>query len=1034
MFRFPLLSLLQLLLPTTAAIAALLTPLYFSERQALLKELRVEQESKLENINLMLANTFGDTVNDLKVLASLHLWHELVDSTAREQREDIDQEAQDTVEQWHHFKKYYDLLYVLDSRGRIRFQWRAMPQITPRSPLQATPPYWPLLRELAPDQVFVSPVDIIETESLRFPLPVVYVGVPLYHQSTRKGVLLLRYQVNHLFEALLGICNTQGGLCLLANNQGYWLLGEDIREQWGFHFPERRQFTVRQQYPLLWQQMQHQSRGSLFSADGLFVYQSFSPLKEDSVSAESAAHSSRLQSNIRWWLIGFVPNSSIELYLERLNRDFLLSFTALCLLAAVAVLLIARDRQRKRSLQKLLETSNARFRSVSEMAPVGIFTLDAQGQPTFLNQRLLQLLQVHSLEEAQQRWIERLHPEDRDRVLKAWATCQQQRVPFHEKFRIVHHDSSSHWINARIIPLQQSSATDSFVGTWEDISQMMEQQKLLETARQAAEEASRAKSEFLATMSHEIRTPMNAIIGLTGLLLDTPLNPQQQEFVNTIRLSGDALLAVINDILDFSKIESGKLELESYPFNLCTCVEEVLDLLASRAAEREVELAADIDAGVPCTVIGDMGRLRQVLVNLIGNAIKFTQKGNVTLYVKAMPTPMSQYEFMPSYYSYLFAIQDTGIGISPAGMNRLFKPFSQVDASTTRQYGGTGLGLVICQRLVERMGGQIWVESKKAGEPLTVGGTPPAAYESIPIPESGSVFYFTVRFLLNPKSAPEAVDDTCHLANRRVLIVDDNATNRQILALQTKKWNMHPLVADSGASALTLLQQQGVPDVAILDLQMPEMDGLALARQIRTAYGQLPLILLTSLGNTLTESEKTLFSSLISKPVKQSTLYNALNNLFCEKQKAVSSKPATAPSFEQLKTELPPLRILVAEDNKVNQMVALRILEKLGYRGDIAANGLEVLDAVQRQPYDVILMDMQMPEMDGITATREVTQLFQGLKKPRPRIIAMTANAMESDRQLCLDAGMDDYVSKPIHLEELVRALRQCQPLQTPTT
>ncbi|BCX12917.1 MAG: hybrid sensor histidine kinase/response regulator [Thermosynechococcus sp.] len=1032
MFRLPLLSFIQLFLPTTAVIAALLVPPYLSERQALLKQLRVDQESKLEQIDFTLANTLANAVNAPKGLASLHLWHALIDGTARE--EEIDQEAREVVQEWHRFKGDYDLLYVLDTSGRIRFQWSATPQIKPPAPLKAIHPYWPILRQLTPNQVFVSPMEVIETQSQRFPLPVLYVGVPLYHQSTPRGVLVVRYQVNSLFQALLRTCSAQRGWCLLADNRGYWLLGEDIREQWGFHFPDRQQFTVRHQYPLLWQQMQRQPRGSLFSPDGLFVYQSFSPWQEDETPAEGVVYLSGSQPSIRWWLIAFLPNSSIELDLDRLNRNFLIFFAALCIPAAVVVLLISRDRQRKRTLQKLLETSDARFRSVSEMAPVGIFTLDAQGQPTFLNRRLLQLLQVPTAEEAQGQWIERLHPEDRDRVLKAWTACQQQRVPFHEKFRIVHHDNSSHWINARIIPLPESSATDSFVGTWEDISQMMEQQKLLEAARQAAEEASRAKSEFLATMSHEIRTPMNAIIGLTGLLLDTPLNPQQQEFVNTIRVSGDALLAVINDILDFSKIESGKLELESYPFNLRTCVEEVLDLLASRAAEREVELAAHIDAGVPCAVIGDMGRLRQVLVNLIGNAIKFTQKGNVTLYVKATPTPMSQYEFMPSYYSYLFAIQDTGIGISPAGMNRLFKPFSQVDASTTRQYGGTGLGLVICQRLVERMGGQIWVESKKAGEPLIVAGTPLAAYESIPIPESGSVFYFTTRFLLNPKPAPEPMDDTCYLENRRVLIVDDNATNRQILALQTKKWNMQALVAESGASALTLLQQQGVPDVAILDLQMPEMDGVTLARQIRTAYGQLPLILLTSLGNTLTESEKALFCTLISKPVKQSTLYNALNNLFCEKQKTAFPKPATALSFEDLKAELPPLRILVAEDNKVNQMVALRILEKLGYRGDIAANGLEVLDAVQRQPYDVILMDMQMPEMDGITATREVTQLFQGLKKPRPRIIAMTANAMESDRQLCLDAGMDDYVSKPIHLEELVRALRQCQPLQTPTT
>ncbi|QEQ00203.1 response regulator [Thermosynechococcus sp. CL-1] len=1031
MFRFPLFSFIKLFLPTTAVIAALLTPLYFSQRHALLKDLQLQEEYKLERSRLLLRMILDDAVEELRALMALQVLSNLMEASAGEEAHE---KAKAGLAAWQRLKKHYDQFYFFDPEGRVRFQWHATPKATDAAATKTIDRYWPILQRLTPNQIFISPLDIIEGTGISLAQPVLYIGVPLYQKAAPRGVLLVRYRASHLLNQLINNCNLGNSSCLLADDQGYWFIAENNHQEWGFHYPERQQFTIRNQYPLLWQQMQRRPRGSLLSPQGLFVYQAFFPLKANYLSADRATNSARDSSSTRWWLVSRLSDTLLAQYSRRLHQEFLVLFAALSVLAAGALLIIARDRQRKEQLRELLRSSEARFRSVSKMAPVGIFTLDAEGRPTFLNQALLDLLGVNSLEEAEQQWIERLHPEDRDRVLKAWAGCQRKRVPLNERFRVVQEDGSSRWIRARIIPLQQSRGKDRFVGTWEDISQMIQQQEFLEQARRAAEEASRAKSEFLATMSHEIRTPMNAIIGLTGLVLDTPLNPQQREFVNTIRLSGDALLAIINDILDFSKIESGKLQLESYPFNLCNCVEEVLDLLASRASDRQVELAAHIEPGIPYEVIGDMGRLRQVLVNLMGNAIKFTQGGNVTLYLKGMPAPMSQYEFMPCYYSYWFAIQDTGIGISPTGMARLFQPFMQVDASTTRHYGGTGLGLVICQRLVEHMGGQIWVESKTATDPLAVGGTPPANYESIPIEESGSVFYFTVKFLVNPRAIAKESRGVGHLENRRVLIVDDNATNRQILALQTKNWKMHPLVAESGPKALVLLQQQALPDVAILDLQMPEMDGISLARKIRATYTQLPLILLTSLGNTLPESETALFSALISKPVKQSTLYNVFNHLFGQEPTTVSPKPAAALSFEDLKAGLPPLRILIAEDNKVNQMVALRILEKLGYRGDIAANGLEVLDAVQRQPYDVILMDMQMPEMDGITATREVINLFQQLNQPRPRIIAMTANAMESDRQLCLDAGMDDYVSKPINLEDLVRALRQCHPLQTSTT
>jgi CheY-like chemotaxis protein len=514
------------------------------------------------------------------------------------------------------------------------------------------------------------------------------------------------------------------------------------------------------------------------------------------------------------------------------------------------------------------------------------------------------------------------------------------------------------------------------------------------------------------------------------------LTEQQHEFLSTIRASSDALLNLINDILDFSKIESGRLDIESYPFDLRACVEEALDLLASRATERGLELAYHMSSQTPTAVSGDMGRLRQILVNLIGNAIKFTATGEVVVYVEGQPVAPTEahadHHHVP--YTFQFAIRDTGIGISPQGVSRLFQPFSQVDASTTRHYGGTGLGLAICKRLTGVMGGTIWLESRDAQGELAQGGEPPPSFDRIAIPQTGSIFYFTVTMPVSLQAeAQKAERSLASLQDRTVLIVDDNATNRQILTLQTQSWLMTSQAFADGESALAALKSGATFDLAILDLHMPEMNGLELGQAIHQLDSSktLPLIMLSSVGqgNNLIASQH--FAAAITKPIKQSALFNVLTRVLSESDAATKPlKPATlspnAPLAE-LAEQLPPLKILLAEDNKVNQMVALRILERLGYRADIAGNGLEVLEALQRQPYDVVLMDMQMPEMDGVTATKEIIKAWPPEK--RPLIVAMTANAMQGDRETCLEAGMDDYVSKPIKIPDLVRALSQCHPV-----
>ena len=843
---------------------------------------------------------------------------------------------------------------------------------------------------------------------------------PLFDlHGERRGVLTINYAGQRILQTLQSETSGSAGQIQLLNADGYWLKGPIPDDEWAFLYPEKKDRTFGRRYPRAWTTISAVESGTLYSPGGLFAFRSVSPLpaNEDPVNKNPSKYPSSTSAadfSYPWKIVSVVPAAILDAQAKKL-RTQLAAVDSLALILIFAVSWFTAHSRVRQGRALMAMKQQAELLNLTRDA---IIVRD-------LNHTILSW--SHGAEKMYgwtedyaigRNYLELLKPRSPIGWDQVFLTLLSKQLWSGEVVSARKDGSEVTTLNRLTLGKVARGVPAAILNIATDITDRKRAEIELESAKEAAEAASRAKSEFLAVMSHEIRTPMNGVIGMAGLLLDTPLNTEQREYAETVRHSADALLTIINDILDFSKIEAGKMSIEPIPCDLRNAVEEVAELMAGKAREKGLDLILRYSPDAPRRVIADPGRIRQILINLAGNAIKFTSKGHVYISVECEAVLEEKAQLRIS-------VEDTGIGIPDDKLGTIFERFTQADASTTRRFGGTGLGLAISKQLTELMGGSMGVESRAGHE---------------------SKFWITLPLTLDRSPEVDALPKS-DLSGVRVLGVDDNPTNLFVLREQLNSWGMRNDMSSSAEDALCLLHAARAADdpydIAVLDQQMPDMDGETLARTIKAdpELRETALVMLTSMGmrGDAARMREAGFDAYLVKPARQAQLFETLGMVWAARAHTPSRELVTGHALFGTRAAHPMVpsiagssssaacsaavrgRILVVEDNSVNQKVATRLLEKMSYRADVAADGSEALRMIELLPYDVVLMDCQMPVMDGYEATREIrSREANGTHRV---IIAMTANAMHGDRERCIAAGMDDYISKPIRAPELAALL-----------